>query len=156
MSTFNSRRVRVLLLGLCVAAGGIYAARQPSAARAAPAEAPEARPAVVTLRQERVATLQSARDIADRMFASGIGKFEQVERMSRLLVDAQLALATTQKERADILNNAIKDAQKQEAMSEQRVKSGAATALESLEAKAHRLGLEIRLSEEGAEKGPGR
>lgn len=156
MSTFNSKRVRVLLLGLGVAAGGIYAARQPSASQAAPAEAPEVRPAVVTLRQERVATLQSARDIADRMFASGIGTFEQVERMSRLLVDAQLALAATQKERADILSNAVKDAEKQEAMSEQRVKSGTATALESLEAKAYRLGLEIRLSEEGAEKGPGR
>ena len=155
MSTFNSKRFRVLLLGLGVAAGLIYGTRQPSPLQAAPTDAPEGRPGALTLRQERLATLRKARDIADRMLAAGTGSFDQLDRVNHMLLDAELASATTQKERIDILNAAVKDAEKQEALSEQRAKSGLGTALEPLEARAYRLGLQIRMDEEGAEKGRG-
>lgn len=146
----------LIAVALCALAVGHWPTAPAASAAPAAAEAPGDRPAVATLRQERVATLREAHDVAAKMFASGLGSFEQVARVNHLLVDAELASATTPVARAEILNNAIKDARKQEAMSEQRVKTGTATVLESLEAKAYRLGLEIQLGEEGTEKGTGR
>ena len=112
------------------------------------AAAADPRPTVLTLREERLAALREARDIAERQFASGNATSEQVERVNDRLIDAELVLATTPQQRAEILSNAVKQAEKQEFLTQKRVQAGTATALDALEAKAQRLALEIRLSEE--------
>lgn len=115
-------------------------------APAAPADA-EPRPSVVTLRQERLATLREAKNIAERQYASGIGTFEQVERVGHRVIESELALATTPAQRSQILTNAVKEARNQEALAQKRLQAGTATAVESLEAKAYRLDLEIKLAD---------
>jgi outer membrane protein TolC len=147
----NPRILKTALTVFAVAACFLAIGRIRTSASTAPA--PDTRSDVVSLRQERVTTLRKAGDIVERLFASGTGTFEQVERTDRQLVDAELALATTPAQRADILNNAFRHAEKQEAVAQQRVKAGLATTLESLEAKAYRLSLEIRLSDAGADEG---
>ena len=141
----------VIAVALCALMASRTSFVPPAEAAPADADAPAARPAVAALRQERLATLRQARDVADKHFAGGMGTLEEVERVDHLLVDAELALAATPKERSEILNNSIKDARKQEALSQKRVQAGLATTLDSLEAKAYRLGLEIRLGEESAD-----
>lgn len=111
------------------------------------------RPTAVTLRQERIVALREARDIAERQFAGGTATFEQVERVNDQLIEAELASATTPQQRADILSNAVKEAQKQEVVTQKRVDAGSATTLDALEAKAQRLALEIKQSEERADEG---
>jgi outer membrane protein TolC len=124
--------------------------RTPAGASKAAAAAPDTRPDVATLRQERLATLREAGDIAERQYASGTGTYEQVERVDRMLIDAEVAAANTPKQAAEILNNAVKRARQQESIARKRLEAGAVTALDSLEAKAFRLSLElqIRLREE--------
>ncbi|HEY2589538.1 MAG TPA: hypothetical protein VGI81_27575 [Tepidisphaeraceae bacterium] len=146
----------LIAVGLCALALGRTSLVAPAAAAPAVADTPTAPPAVAALRQERLATLREARDTADELFAGGTGTFEHVQQVHRLLLDAELAMAATPKARAEILDNAIKVARKQEALSQKRVAAGVATTLETLEAKAYRLGLEIRLAEEGAERGQGK
>lgn len=99
------------------------------------------------LQQERVATLHQARDLAERQLDSGAGTFEQVERLDQLSIEAELALATTPQQRTEALKKGVDAAKTLEAMSKKRADAGLATTLETLEAKAHRLDLEIKLGE---------
>lgn len=139
----------VVVVALCFLAIGRTPA-DPSTVRAA---AMDPMPTVATLRQERLAALREARDIAERQFVSGTATFEQVARLSDQLIDAELALATTPQQRAEILTNAVNQAKKEELITQKRLDADTATALEPLEAKAQRLALEIRQNEEHADKG---
>jgi len=105
------------------------------------------------LQEERLATLRQARDLAERQLDGGTGSFEAIERLDQSLVDAELALATTPAQRAAALTSAVSSATKLEAVTKKRADAGLATTLETLEARAHRLSLEIKLGEVGADEG---
>jgi len=136
-----------ILVGMAV--GGWFWVRgeSPADSRTAAAAQTPGQADVRALQQERVATLHQARDLAERQLDSGAGTFDQVERLDQLSIEAELALATTPAQRTEALKKAVDAAKKLEAMSQKRLQAGLATTLETLEAKAHRLNLEIKLGE---------
>lgn len=143
-----------ILVGMAVGTWFWVRGESPADSRtvAAAADAPQ-QADVRALQQERVATLHQARDLAERQLDSGAGSFEQVERLDQLSINAELALATTPAQRTEALKKAVDVAKTLEAMSRKRSDAGLATTLETLEAKAHRLSMEIKLGEESANEG---
>ncbi len=146
--TFINSVLVMMAVAMCLFVLG----RSPAASRTAAAETP-GQAGVRTLQQERLATLRQARDLAERQLDSGAGSFDQVERLDQSMIDAELALATTPAQRTEALKKAVDAAKKLEAMSKKRSDAGLATTLETLEAKAHRLSMEIKLGEESANEG---
>jgi outer membrane protein TolC len=140
-----------ILVGMAVGAWFWVRGESPANSRTAIAAETPGHADVRKLQQERVATLHQARDLAERQLDSGAGSFDQVERLDQLSIEAELALATTPAQRTEALKKAVDAAKTLEAMSKKRSDAGLATTLETLEAKAHRLGLEIKLGSENSE-----
>lgn len=138
-----------ILVGMAVGTWFWVRGESPADWRSAAAAQTPGHADVRKLQQERVATLHQAREMAERQLDSGAGSFEAVERLDQSMIDAELALATTPAQRTEALKKAVDAAKTLEAMSKKRSDAGLATTLETLEAKAHRLNLEIKLGEEG-------
>lgn len=136
-----------ILVGMAVGTWFWVRGESPADSRTAAAAQTPGQAGVRALQQERVATLRQARDLAERQLDSGAGTFEQVERLDQLSIEAELALATTPQQRTEALKKGVDVARTLEAMTQKRLQAGLATTLETLEAKAHRLDLEIKLGE---------
>ncbi len=111
-------------------------------------------PALSDLQQQRVATLQQAADLAQKMYEQGAATIGETFRVQRLLLDAQLEAATSTPQRVQLLQKALAVARQQEQLTSSRHSSGVAGPLEPLEAKAERLRLEIELVKAGGQTNP--
>ncbi len=136
-----------ILVGMAVGTWFWVRGESPADSRTVAAAQTPGHADVRKLQQECVATLRQARDLAERQLDSGAGSFDQVERLDQATIDAELALATSPAQRTEALKNGVDAAKKLEVLTQKRLQAGLATTLETLEAKAHRLGLEIKLGE---------
>jgi outer membrane protein TolC len=103
---------------------------------------------VTKLRKERIETLRQAAQSAQELYAHGTLDFGEVIRLNQALLDAELASATA-RERVDLLKKAVELAKQQEQLAATRFQAGMANQLGVLEAKAHRLAVEIQLAQVG-------
>jgi outer membrane protein TolC len=103
------------------------------------------------LRQERIATLREASDLAVQLFKQGLLNGEEVHSLNRRLLQAELEGAGSPEQRVAILRKALEVARKQEEFIAQRERSGLVTPLSSLEAKESRLDVEIELAQATAQ-----
>ncbi len=78
---------------------------------------------------------------------SGTLPYVEMFRIESMLLDAHLDAVATDKDRSEILGNALAAAKKNKAVAAQRAQSGLATPLMALEAKAERLRIEAQLAE---------
>lgn len=140
-------RARVLAIG-CAGVLAFACALLAAKARAGAGDAQKPSNELVKLQQEQVATLREASEVAGQLFAHGVGSIADVNRLNRMLVDAELKSATSHNERVSILQDALAAAKKQEEFASQQAQAGVASALAPLEAKAYRLGIEVSLAEE--------
>jgi outer membrane protein TolC len=142
MINYCVQRRRTLGLGflVCIAGGALLEAGL------AGAEAPAATQ-LAALRQQRIDTLQTASGVAREMYQNGTVLLQDVLRVDRLLLDARLEIASTDKDRAKVLADALKVAKQQEALTSQHHQAGAVTSLTVLEATADRLRVEAQLAE---------
>ena len=144
-----SRRTRTIAFGLLMTVAGVGMLHRPSSTRADAAASQAAPPELAKLQQEQIATLREACGIASKMFASGTGSVADADRLNHMLVEAELAAAASAQDRGRILQDALIAAKKQEDIASQQAKLGVATVLAPLEAKAYRLGIEMKLAEDG-------
>ena len=145
LSTLRNTRTFALVVLVVVAVACLL--RLPSRTEAEPAGA-TASPELAKLQQEQIATLHEALNMANQMFAAGTGSIEEANRFNHMLIEAQLKAATSLKERMGILRDGLAAAKSQEDLATQKAKLGLATALAPVEAKAYRLGFEVKLAEE--------
>ena len=140
------RRV-LLVFGLLVV--GVAAAGALLQAGFARAETPATAPlaGLAGLRQQRIDTLRQASDMARQMYEQGLQTLGDVQRIDRMLLEAQLDAAATDKARAEILGKALAVAKQQEALVSDQLRAGAATPLAALEATAERLKVEAQWTE---------
>ena len=142
----HGRRVIIVLGLLMVGVAAAGALLQAGFARAqAPATAPLA--GLAGLRQQRIDTLRQASDMVRQMYEQGLQTLGDVQRIDRMLLEAQLDAAATDKARAEILGKALAVAKQQEALVSDQLRAGAATPLAALEATAERLKVEAQWTE---------
>ena len=139
-------RHKLIAIGLlgAVAAAALALAPTRSHADAPPPPAPS------DLQRQRTETLRQASNIAHKMFAQGLSNTDEVSRIDRSLMEAQLASATSAQDRLKILEDALDIAKKQEQLTQQQLQAGITSPLAPLEAKAYRLQIEIELSKSTA------
>ncbi len=116
--------------------------RFPSTARAAtPAQQPPS-PAVAKLQQEQVDALRQAAELAKQLFQRGLGEAADVVRLNRELTETRLRMATSPKERATVLSDALATAKAEDDYLAQAFQTGLISALAVQESKAYRLSIE--------------
>ena len=156
MMKWTKIKIAAAIVGAVALGGSGGAGELRRAAAGPPAQADQADKTAVTdgqtelskLEQEHVATLRKGANMAEQMFAHGLGAIADVNRLNQSLVEAELKYAKSSKERASILQDELTTAKKQEELASRQAAAGIATVLAPVEAKAYRLGIEIELSEE--------
>jgi outer membrane protein TolC len=97
------------------------------------------------LLRERLATLRDVGDQTTKEYQSGRGSFDRVHQALRMLLDAELELCDTDKERVTILEKVVEHSKEFEKYATERVRAGVASTSDALMAKAGRLEVEITL-----------
>jgi len=142
MMKWTKIKIAAAIVGAVALGGSGGAGELRRAAAGPPAQADQADKTAVTdgqtelskLEQEHVATLRKGANMAEQMFAHGLGAIADVNRLNQSLVEA--------------LQDELTTAKKQEELASRQAAAGIATVLAPVEAKAYRLGIEIELSEE--------
>ena len=139
-----SRGVRFVALGLAalIFAGGIASLRGTSL-RAAAAQGSDTK--VKRLLKERHATLEMAAEATREVFKIGGASFGQVVDANRAVLNAELDLCETDKERVAILEKMLAEARTYEMTVEEGRKAAEVSYADALTAKADRLEVEITL-----------
>ena len=138
---------RALWTGLLTAAIVAGALRWSAVTAAQTRPTGEPSPEYATLQQDRLATLRKAADAANQFMAQGTGSLEQANRLNHELVETELAAAAPAPDRLRVLTDALRAAKNEEDLASQRFNAGLASTVEPLEAKAYRLGIEMKLSD---------
>ena len=137
---------RTIALGfLMVGIAGTVLLEAPRARAEGPATAPGAE--LAALREQRIDTLRRAAGMARQMYQRGLLAFDEVLGIDRLLLEAQLESAATDKARGEILKKALAVAKELEDLVSKRERAGMTSPLDTLQATADRLHLEARLAE---------
>ncbi len=98
--------------------------------------------AVLKLQREQVDALREATELARQLFQRGLGPVEDVNRLSRKLMETRLRIAATPAERAGVLADALAAAKGQDELLAQMFKAGLTNDMVVQEAKAYRLSIE--------------
>jgi hypothetical protein len=147
MSMVDHRRryVSFVFILFGIAAGVVFAVMPTHSHAQDPGTAPSGD--VTALRRQRVETLQRASSVAHQLYANGQLTGEEVFRVDRLLLDAQLESAIAREDRAKLLQAALDVARRQEDLASQHSKAGLGSTVAAMEATADRLRVEIQLAE---------
>ncbi len=97
------------------------------------------------LLEERLATLREVASLTKKLYEVGMSSLSEVTRANRALLEAELELCQTDKERIAVLEKMVAQAKLLEEDTGRRFDAGVATHLETLEAKAGRLEVQIAL-----------
>jgi outer membrane protein TolC len=100
---------------------------------------------VKELQQERLAILHEVATLVKQVHQHGTGSLDQVHQANRMVFDAELELAATERERLAVLEKIVAEAKQHEEYVLQRSKLGVAPPTAPLKAKAGRLEAEIAL-----------
>ena len=100
---------------------------------------------VKELLKERLAVLRELSDLTTKDYETGRGSFDRVHQAARAVLDAELELCESGKERLAILEKIVAQAKESEKTAEQRYKTGNAPRSDVLTATAARLEAEIAL-----------
>jgi outer membrane protein TolC len=98
------------------------------------------------LQKERLAVLKEAARFAKERMRNGQGTADELREAERMLLDAELDLCNNDKERVEILERHLAQAQEIEKMMDQLAKAGLLGTKSTLLAKADRLQVEIALA----------
>ncbi|HLW64720.1 MAG TPA: hypothetical protein VKS79_05320 [Gemmataceae bacterium] len=98
------------------------------------------------LQKERLAILKDVARLAKERIRVGQGTVEELRDAERMLLDAELELCSTDKERVEVLERHLSQAQEIEQMMDKMAKAGIVRTSSSLLAKADRLQVEIALA----------
>jgi hypothetical protein len=139
----------VALVGVTIAVTAAVTGRRrrqvlllPRTAEAAIPAPQTSSPAVLKLQQEQIHALEEAADVAKQLFQRGLGPGEDVNRLNRKPMETRLRMATSAKERADALSDALAAAKEQDEFLAKAFKAGLANDVTVQEAKAYRLNIE--------------
>ena len=149
MRSLSSRKFAAVF-SLFILTTGLCLLEMPSRTQADPGPASKS-PEIEKLQQEQIATLREASDMSQKMFE--VGKrflLGEANRLNHMFIEASLTAAPTLKDKSQILQDALTAARKREDLSTARAKAGIGTVLEPVEAKAYRLGIEIKIAEESS------
>jgi outer membrane protein TolC len=135
------------VFSLFILTTGICLLKTPSRTQADPGPASKS-PEIAKLQQEQIATLRQACDLSEKMFEVGTASLGEANRLNHMFVEASINAAPSPKDKSQILQDALTAAKKKEDLSTTRAKAGIGTVLEPVEAKAYRLGIEIKIAEE--------
>jgi outer membrane protein TolC len=100
---------------------------------------------VKELLKERLATLKTLADLTVNDYKAGRVSFDRVHQAMRAVLDAELELCESAKERVTILEQAVKLAKEFETVAEAQFRIGKVTQSDVLLAKVNRLDTEIAL-----------
>ena len=104
-------------------------------------------PEYARLQQEQLAALREAATTANQLLLHGAISNADANRLNHLLVEAELAAATSAQERGRVLKAALDAARKEEDRATRQFEAGMVSGVVPLEAKAYRIGIQLKLSD---------
>jgi len=163
MFTMHSRFRRIALGATTLIVGAALwssvgdCARAEAAQRARPAKASPSSASdrkVKELLKERLAVLREVEARAIASYEAGHTPLEQVQQARRAVLDAELALSESSKQRIAILEQLVAMSKDAEQVATRRSEMGVTSRGEALIARASRLEAEIKLEQEKARAAP--
>ena len=147
----RSRTVR--FIGTAILVMAILSTGSPFGGLTSLAAAGQKNGKVKELQKERLATLKTLSDLTVKDYKSGRVSFDRVHQAMRAVLDAELEMCESDKERVTILEEAVKLAKEYETIAEAQYKTGKVTQSDVLMAKVNRLDTEIALERVNAKVG---